>query len=294
MESGGDLPVNERMRRLAHEFTASERRIMRTLLMHYPAIGLQSAASLAMAAGVSAPTVTRFVSHLGFDGYRGFQQQLTAELAARSASPLTQPTSVTEGTTTTSLREIALDRFSSALQETFTNLSDAEVQCALDLIADTRRRVTSFGGRFSHNLAVYLDSHLRHMRPDTLVHPVAPVHHAGFLADVGRDDVCVVFDVRRYQQDVIDLSSYARERGARIVLVTDPWLSPIAEFADAVLPISVTAPSPFDSLVSGMAMVELLVAGLLPRFGDAARDRMERAEQAAGRIGSGSVTPPGV
>ena len=41
----------------------------------------------------------------------------------------------------------------------------------------------------------------------------------------GRNSV-VVFDLRRYQKDTIALAEAAGKRGATIVLVTDPWLSP--------------------------------------------------------------------
>ncbi|WP_234326524.1 MurR/RpiR family transcriptional regulator [Streptomyces sp. NRRL S-337] len=73
----------------------------------------------------------------------------------------------------------------------------------------------------------------------------------------------------------------AHERGAKVVLFTDAWLSPVAEFADVVLPARVEAPSPFDSLVAPMALVETLVAAVHARSGPAAEARMRAAEEAS-------------
>jgi DNA-binding MurR/RpiR family transcriptional regulator len=49
-----------------------------------------------------------------------------------------------------------------------------------------------------------------------------------------------------------------------------------------VLPVEVDVPSPFDSSLAAMAVVEAMLAGTLARLGSAARERMERLEQVAG------------
>jgi DNA-binding MurR/RpiR family transcriptional regulator len=70
----------------------------------------------------------------------------------------------------------------------------------------------------------------------------------------------------------------AAKRGVTIVLITDPWLSPIADFADHVLMASVEAPSPYDSMVPSLAVVEALIAVLVARMGSATRERIEALE----------------
>lgn len=88
-DAGSGATVAERVRRAEGSLSPAERKIARALTANYPAVGLESASGLASQAGVSAPTVVRFVARLGFDGYRHFQQSLRAEVQARHASPLT-------------------------------------------------------------------------------------------------------------------------------------------------------------------------------------------------------------
>ncbi|MEH1124943.1 MurR/RpiR family transcriptional regulator [Micromonospora sp. CPCC 206061] len=76
----------------------------------------------------------------------------------------------------------------------------------------------------------------------------------------------------------IELATAAAGAGASVVLLTDQYLSPIADIAEAVLPARVDAPSPFDSLVPAMALVESLVAGVSDKLGDAARKRFRQLE----------------
>lgn len=80
-----------------------------------------------------------------------------------------------------------------------------------------------FGERYSHLLASYLDLHRRMMRPHTAVHAIHVNDNPAFLADVGRRSVCVVFDFRRYQRGTIELARAASNKGAKIILITDPW-----------------------------------------------------------------------
>jgi DNA-binding MurR/RpiR family transcriptional regulator len=139
--------------------------------------------------------------------------------------------------------------------------------------------VTLAGGRFSHVLAQYLELYLQQLRPKTRLLDSSPPRRVGQLVDVGRNDVFVLFDYRRYQRDIVNLAEQVHGRGASVVLFTDPWLSPAAAYADVVLPTSIESPSPFDSLATGFVLVEALAAGVLAVRGEAATQRMRRWEE---------------
>ena len=98
----------------------------------------------------------------------------------------------------------------------------------------------------------------------------------------------MIFDYRRYQQDLLAFAQAARGQGARIVLLTDPTRSPVAELAEAVLTSPDDSPSPFASKVVATAQVEALVAAVVARDRDAARKRLERIE-ALRRDGQGDA-----
>src|SRR6185295_10773907 len=82
------LGVTEQVRRSLGELSKSERKVARALLSGPPTIGLESVSQLAVRAEVSGPTVSRFVSRLGFDNYAAFQQALRDDLSARVLSPV--------------------------------------------------------------------------------------------------------------------------------------------------------------------------------------------------------------
>jgi DNA-binding MurR/RpiR family transcriptional regulator len=266
----------ESVRRRMAEFSPAERRVARLFLTGPPTLGLETVAQLAARAGVSAPTVIRFATRLGYQSFVEFQHAVRFELEARMASPIRQYDQHPPVGAETGLIHHAEKVFGNALEQTLRALAPHELETAIRLLCDPARRVFALGGRFSHVLARYLIAHLQELRPGAQLLSEAPSRRVAAMLDVGRRDVVAVFDYRRYQRDVVESGRSMHQNGAKLVLFTDPWLSPLAGVADAVLPASVAAPSPFDSLVAPMALVETVVAGMVSAAGEPGRKRVAR------------------
>jgi DNA-binding MurR/RpiR family transcriptional regulator len=274
----GAESVAARTRESLGVFTAGERKVARALLANYPVAGLETAAQLAARAKVSPPTVIRFVARLGFGGYPAFQQALMHEVDESIGSPLKQYAQKRGAHAGREFLPYAASAYVGALDATFAELPEAEFTRAVELICDSRRAVHLLGGRFSRVLAEYLTSHLWLLRAGVAGVPDDELGRLALLADAGKTDLLIAFDYRRYDQLNVRFATLMAERGATVVLLTDRWLSPAAEVADVVLPAGVEAPSPFDSLVPALAVVETLVATVTDRLGDEGRRRLEMVE----------------
>ncbi len=269
--------IADRIRQKLGSLSPSERRVARVLLSGAPTAGLESSAKLADNAGVSGPTVSRFVTQrLGFRSYAEFQQALRNEIAARVVSPVEvyrrQRVEPAEAGFT--------GRSGAALAESvlasLRGLDTAEFAHATALLADTHHHVLAAGGAFSQLVAGYLVGVLREIRPGVRLVPPIAAERAAALADIGRKDVLCAFDFRRYERDTQVFAAAAKETGARIVLFTDPWLSPIADIADAILPAQEAGPSPFPSLAPAVAVAETLITAVAGELGEEGRAHFER------------------
>jgi DNA-binding MurR/RpiR family transcriptional regulator len=269
--------IAEQIRQKLGSLSASERRVARVLLSGTPTAGLESSAKLADQAGVSGPTVSRFVTQrLGFRNYADFQQALRDEIAARVVSPVevyrrkrVEPAEADfAGRSGAALADAVL----ASLQ----GLDATEFANATGLLADTHHRVLAVGGAFSQLVAGYLVGVLREIRPGVRLVPPVAAERAAALADIGKRDVLCAFDFRRYERDTQVFAAAAHDAGARIVLFTDPWLSPIADIADAILPAHEAGPSPFPSLAPVVAVAETLITAVAGALGEAARAHFER------------------
>ena len=267
--------VAERIRQLLPTLPAAERRVARVVLANYPVAGLETIARLASRSGTSGPTVLRLATRLGMGGFSELQQVLRDELEARERSPLIAYSSQLE--LGDDLPATAAAMLGQAVTSSVSGVERTDFDQAIDLIMAPKARVSTTGGRFSGVIAEYLAAHLQQLRSGVSI--VRMADRVPSLLDLTRRDVVVVFDFRRYQADVVNFGRAAAERGAQLILITDPWMSPLSTVARVVLTAEVAAPSPFDSLVPCMALVETLVAGIVAVQGDAPRGRIAQYDE---------------
>ncbi len=267
--------IAERLRSAITELPRAERSAARTLLAEYPGAGLQSVARFAAQASVSAPTVLRLTDRLGYGSYADFQQALRDELQYRLQSPLKQYA-------TTADSENPLQRarqvFTQCVDNTFDLIAPAEFELAVDLLIEPRNRIYATGGRFSSLTARSLALHLEILRPGVTF--LQAEDRPTMLTDCGKRDVVFIADLRRYQSDTIAFGNAAAGHGARLILLTDRWFSPLAACAEVVLQAAIDAPSPFDSLVGANCVVEFLVGGVVDRLGSTPTARIKRYDAA--------------
>ena len=283
--------VGEVVRQRLDSLSPAERRLARVLLASYPIAGLESVARFAERAGVSPPTVTRFITKLGFRGYPEFQENLRREVQSRLSSPLARYREEPEGAGSDSVLSKTLALAAHNVDTTRQLLAGRDFDEAVEVLADVRRRVMIVGGRVSAPLARYLAAQMHLLRPGTTFVDVERGAPAQQLIDMRKTDALVVFDYRRYQPDTIECARLAAGRGCDVVLFTDQWLSPASAFARQVLVTSVETIGPFDSLVGAMAVLEGVVAAVLRKLGPKAEARMQSLERLRARDVLGGNEP---
>ncbi len=256
--------ISERMDALP----PGERRAAQTLVAGYPLIGLRTVADFSQQAGVSSPTILRLVARLGFHNYADFQAALQDELAAQLQSPATR--AVRPGSGASPMVSATLDN----IRETFRHLPDRQVAEIAALLATSRAGIYLVGGRFTDPLARYVAAHLAIIRPGVTHLSGQEGNWRDRLLDMGKRDVLVVFDIRRYQESLFDFAKKASARGVTIVLITDQWLSPIARLARHVVAGRTAVPSAWDSSAALIAVAETLIAAVTETLGETGARRI--------------------
>lgn len=273
--------IEQRMRAAGAELTRAERQAASHILSHYPMSALGSITSLARAARVSSPTIMRLVQKLGFKGYSDYQAALRSEVE----SLLTAPLSLSEGT-----REPAahpLQAFAaqvvSNIEATIHHIAASDVAGAAALLADPARRVVVIGGRLTHAHADYMATLLGVARPDVTCLADSVTGWQPALLDLRAGDVAVIFDIRRYEGNVVQFAEMAAAGGVEIIMITDRWLSPGSAFARHILPCHVEMPATWDSTVALMLVVEALLAQVEGLLAGQVHMRLNRLEDMLAR-----------
>lgn len=99
-----------------------------------------------------------------------------------------------------------------------------------------------------------------------------------YVLNMQAGDVLVLFDIRRYERDLLRLAEMAKTKGVVIVLFTDQWGSPIAKHATHSFHSRIEAPSAWDSSVVTMFIVEAVIAAVETMTWDETKSRMKTLE----------------
>ena len=100
----------------------------------------------------------------------------------------------------------------------------------------------------------------------------------------GKRDVVILFDFRRYQDDIVRFADIASGAGATLIVFTDRWMSPASNAARLVFALPVAGPSIYDSALAPLMCIEALVAALARRIGAEAEARISRAQTLYDRL----------
>jgi DNA-binding MurR/RpiR family transcriptional regulator len=258
MEPGS---VEARVHEVMHQLTSAEKRVARGLLSNYPTIGFAPVAEFSRQAGASAATALRFVAQLGFGSYPEFQRALRQELEERVKSPLQRSLARPPRP---DRDENFLDRFVSQavdnLRATAARIPSSEFEAVCARLAEGRGGCHLFGGRFTDAIAMYMEAHLRLVRPGVRRLDGRTSSRADQLLDVRAGDVAIVFDVRRYDPQLVETARSLASRRAFVVLITDAWISPVSRHAKIVLPCETATDRTWDANLALFAATEAIIA----------------------------------
>jgi DNA-binding MurR/RpiR family transcriptional regulator len=256
------VTIAEKIKQQFDQFTPAERELANSLIANYPMAGLVTIKELAKSANVSTPTVMRTVKKLGFKGYSDFQNTLRDELQQTLSGPIIKHDHWASDVPA----EHILGQFANAvttnLRQSLKQIDHESFDQVVELLSEKQHDIHIIGGRITHAFADYLQTHLQVIRKNVHMLPTSSSLWPHHLLNVNQGDVLIIFDIRRYEADLLELAKLASEREVKIVLFTDQWLSPIARHSTHYFTSRIEAPSGWDSGVVILFIIESLVAAL--------------------------------
>ncbi|MGY5775547.1 MurR/RpiR family transcriptional regulator [Rhizobium hainanense] len=258
--------------------TRAEKQLAKSLLDNYPVSGLGSITTVAENARVSTPTVARMVQKLGYKGYPDFQAHLHQEVEATISNPLTKHDRWASNAPGTHILNRFADAIMGNLRQTLSDIDVATFDGVAALLSERKRGLYFVGGRITGALAEYFFTHMQVIRPNTTLLSSNSSAWPQYVLNMNPGDLLVIFDIRRYEQEMVNLAAAARRRGAEIIVFTDQWATPAAKHAKYTFRVQIEAPSAWDSSVVTLFIVEALIEAVQSSTWDETSERMKTLE----------------
>jgi DNA-binding MurR/RpiR family transcriptional regulator len=278
-----DVPAHRRVERtladrigdIAADLPPAQARVARLVGEAPSVIAFGTVAVVAGEADTSAQTVLRLAAKLGHDGFPGLQDEVRAELVARLPTAADRirhrPGPDLPGEVLTAdERNVAVSL----------DVDPDLVDTVVSLIANSGRSIAILAADSWVGVGALFAGHLAQLRDDVR-HVDGPVPRVTRqIAMLGRNDVLVAIDVRRYERWVLAAAEQARAAGVTVVAVSDGPTSPLSALADHRFTVGVASPGPFESATGVVALLHLLITESAARLRDAAEGRLDAVEAA--------------
>lgn len=253
----------------------------RWVIDHPADVALLSLREQARRAGIAPATLTRLAQRLGLGGYNGVRKLFADAVRERPESYRGRAEELLLRRDSEGDQALVQDIFAS-LGQHLQNLSMPDAierfTAAADMIASASR-VFCLGQRSSFSVA-YIFHYVRSLfGSNSVLVDGSGGSGVDTLRAIGKGDVLLAISVNRYVRHTIDAAKFAKDRGARVVALTDSEMSPLVSFADKAILVRTETPSFFHTMAPAFAAVECLAALVAARRGRetlAALDESER------------------
>lgn len=259
------------------KLSKGQRLIARYISDNYDKAAFMTAGKLGRTVGVSESTVVRFATELGYEGYPEMRKALQ-ELVRNRLTSVQRIAAAREMMDSANVLKSVMGSDMEKLRVTLESLDRTSFESAVDAILSARK-LYILGMRSSAALASFLRFYLNYLMDN--VHAVSDAKGSEVyeqMLRIGPEDVLFCISFPRYTSNSLRAARFAKERGARIVTLTDNDSSPFAQIADVVLYAKSDMVSFLDSLVAPLSVLNAIVIAVGARRRETLDETFENLE----------------
>ena len=238
-------------------FSKGQKLIAQYILSNYDKVAFMTACKLGDTVGVSESTVVRFANALGYSGYPKLQAALQ-ELIKNKLTTVQRVEMAKEYSDDYTILNKVLKSDMDNIRTTLDEIDKkAFEESATKLLK--ARKIYILGMRSSFTIAQYLGFYLDIILDN--VHIIRMDMGDAFeqIVRINEEDVIIAISFPRYSKKSYQIVSYAKEKGAHIISLTDSLFAPVASLADNTLLVKSNMASFVDSLVPALSIANALV-----------------------------------
>ncbi|WP_290459902.1 MurR/RpiR family transcriptional regulator [Romboutsia ilealis] len=241
-------------------FSKGQKLIAQYILKNYDKVAFMTACKLGETVGVSESTVVRFANALGYSGYPKLQDALQ-ELIKNKLTTVQRVDMIKEFNDDSAILKKIVKSDIDNIKDTLDEIDEKAFEEAANRILKAKR-IYILGMRSSFTIAQYLGFYLGIILDS--VHVIRTDMGDAFeqVVKINEDDVLIAVSFPRYSKKSYQIVSYAKEKGAHIVSLTDSLFAPVASLTDNLLLVKSNMASFVDSLVPALSIANALIVSV--------------------------------
>ena len=262
------------------QLSKGQLRIADAVLFNAKTVAYMTASQLAKFVKISESTVVRFAKHLGYNGYAEFSHAVQ-KFVLQSLTPNQRIDISNQRNGNTDKISAVAKNDIEKISETMTKLDRTSFDNACESILDPKtRRIFVIGVRSAEPLALILKYNLSLIFDNIrLVSPYSTAEILEQLISLDERDLLIAFSFPRYSTKVLTAVKFAKDRGTKVISITDSQESPLAKYTDHLLIAQTGISSFMDSLVAPISIINAIIAEITEKREMLVRAKFDRLEK---------------
>lgn len=285
--------IKERIRKHFNQLTNQQKLVAKFILEEPKQIALHPAKVIGTLTGTSETTVIRLCYALDYSGYSALQNDIRESLLQpnEKVNQLQKYRDSTEQVSDTDkLITSNMEQDIDHIRQSLGSLDHGLFEKAVDSLVKAKRIVV-VGFRSSYSPATWLAYTLNIIKGHTHLYR-GQIDDANYLmTQMDAKWLVVALSFPRYSQETISFAKAAKEKGAKILALTDDELSPIGPIADLLIKVKAPVPTALKGMATMFSVLNVLISGVVQADRKNVQQRIKQYDETSQQFYSFFDTP---
>ncbi|RXI96178.1 MurR/RpiR family transcriptional regulator [Anaerobacillus alkaliphilus] len=238
-------------------------------------IALNHAKEIGNLTSTSETTVIRCCHALGYSGYAEVQEEIRKALIMPDDDPFK---ALTEGIKSNSSFLSTVNQDIEFIGKTLQEFNETTYEEAVRQIINANKIIV-VGLRTSYAPAHWLANILNIVRGNTVTFKgdIDDANHQ--LTEVTDESLVIALSFPRYAQQTISFAKAAKEKGAKVLSITDDELSPVGLISDTTIKIITPKPTTFKGMPTIFSILNAVISGVMVMDQENVEKRIEEYDR---------------
>ncbi|OBV39775.1 MurR/RpiR family transcriptional regulator [Janthinobacterium psychrotolerans] len=267
--------IDQLIQQIANEYESLSRQlklIAKYVEQHRSSLMLERISDIAAACDVQPSAIVRFAQRFGYSGFSEMQEVFRQAYTEQTSAPPNYQQRIrkliVDGDRQLSAGDMTrafIGASYAGLNDLAAGLDDVQLEAAVTLLQQADN-IYVVGVRRSFPIASYIAYALEHTAKR--VHLVSGLGgmHRDQMRSIRRGDVAIAISFAPYGKETLQCARLAQDNGAKVLVITDSKLAPLARAADALLTVTEGSAFAFRSLTSTICLCQALFIALAYRL----------------------------
>lgn len=283
-------PARERVTN-ARNLSKAESEVALWVERNFDNLPFETAADLAVGAGVSEMTVSRFVRRLGYENFKAFKAAVNAEFRKSDSdegSLRSRRIAIPDGTGSELDAQLQLEL--DAIVEVYRMAATPQWDAALDVVQKAQHvNITGFQG--VKGTAMDFTTRLKYARPGVRFADGRSGNWSELFIEEPQTSCVIMVEVVPYAHEAVKVAELCLRRDVPLIMVTDQYSAWPRKYTPHVLSVATSTRTFLDSTAGIAALLGLFLSGITARVGAPAQDRLREMRELAAHFDPFSYEP---